>query len=100
MNRVEKQQISEISITPIKPLNGLVGFASFVLNNSLFLGSVGIFTRPFGGYRLTYPTKIIGDKQLNIFYPINKDFAIEVEKVIIKEFEEVTKNDRYNGIGF
>ena len=92
-----KNQISEIQITPIKPVNGLVGFASFVLNESLFLGSVGIITRPQGGYRLTYPTKTVGTRDLNLFYPINKLFAEEIEKAVSAKYEEVmNQNDRHN----
>ncbi len=91
-------KISEIQIIPIKPLNGLVGFASFVLDDNIYLGSVGIMTRPQGGYRLTYPTKKVGTKDLNIFYPINKIFAETIEKGVINKFEDVMKNGRYNKI--
>lgn len=86
-----KPNISEIQIVPIKPINGLIGFTSFVLDNSLYLGSIGIYTRPEGGYRLTYPTKKVGNRNINIFHPINKEFADEIEKVIISKFEDVTK---------
>ena len=93
-------KISEVQIVPIKPKDGLMGFASFVLDDRLYLGSIGIMSRPEGGYRLTYPTKAIGIKSLNVFYPINKTFAQEVEKAIINRFEDVMKkvnnNDRYN----
>jgi DNA-binding cell septation regulator SpoVG len=90
-------EISEIQIVPIKPNNGLIGFVSFVLNNSLYLGSIGIYTRPQGGYRLTYPTKATGTRNINIFHPINKEFAETIEKAVIKKFEEVmNKNDRHN----
>jgi len=93
-------KISEVQIVPIKPKDGLMGFASFVLDDRLYLGSIGIMTRPEGGYRLTYPTKAIGIKSLNVFYPINKNFAQEIEKIIINRFEEVMEkvnnNDRYN----
>jgi DNA-binding cell septation regulator SpoVG len=90
-------RLSEIQIIPIKPQNGLVAFASFVLDKSLYLGSIGIVTRPQGGYRLVYPTKKIADRNLNIFYPINRDFALAVESEIVKKFEEVMKKyDRHN----
>ena len=91
-------RLSEIQIIPIKPQNGLVAFASFVLDGNLYLGSIGIVTRLNGGYRLVYPTKKINDRSLNIFYPINKEFAELVEAEIVKQFEEVMKgqNDRYN----
>jgi len=89
--------VNEVQIVPIKPTDGLVGFASFVLNDWLYLGSIGIFTRPEGGYRLTYPTKKAGIKNINLFYPINRNIAKEIEEVIIEKYEEVMKqNDRYN----
>lgn len=85
--------LSEIQITPIKPQDGLVGFASFVLNQSLYLGSVGIFTRPQGGYRLVYPTKKVGLRDINLFHPISKEFASEVEVAVLSKFEEVMKSN-------
>jgi stage V sporulation protein G len=92
-----KLKLSEIQIIPIKPQNGLVGFASFVLDNNLYLGSIGIMTRPQGGYRLTYPTKTVGARDINIYHPINKPFAEEIEKEVLKELEKVmNKNDRHN----
>src|SRR3989344_7482670 len=94
-----KPKITEIQIVPIKPHLGLVAFASFVLDNSLYLSSIGIITRPTGGYRLVYPTKKVGVRNINIFHPINKEFAQSVEKEVIKEFEDVMKNDRYDSFG-
>lgn len=94
-----KLEINEIQIVPIKPMNGLVGFASFVLNESFFIGSIGIYTRLNGGYRLTYPTKKNGNNSVGIFYPINKQIAEDIENVIVNEFEKVTKMyDRHNQI--
>lgn len=89
-------KLTEVQIIPIKPQNGLVAFASLILDNDLYLGSIGIITRPDGGYRLTYPTKTVWNKNLNIFYPINKHFAQEIEKEVIKRFEEVMTNDRHS----
>ena len=91
-------RITEIQIMPIKPKDGLVAFASFVLDNSLYLGSVGIATRLQGGYRLIYPTKRSGSKDMNVFHPINKAFAEVVEHEVVKRFEEVMNrsDDRHN----
>ena len=90
-------RLSEIQIIPIKPQNGLVAFASFVLDESLYLGSIGIMTRPNGGYRLVYPTKKLADRNLNIFYPINREFALAIENEVVKQFEDVMKKyDRHN----
>lgn len=90
-------RLSEIQIIPIKPQNGLVAFASIVWGKSLYLGSIGIMTRPQGGYRLVYPTKKVADRSLNIFYPINRETAQLIESEVVKQFEEVMNNyDRHN----
>lgn len=91
-----KPKITEIQIVPIKPQAGLVAFASFVLDNSLYLSSIGIITRPEGGYRLLYPTKKIGPKSINIYHPINREFAQSIEKEVIAKFEDVMNNARYD----
>ena len=90
-------RLSEIQIIPIKPQNGLVAFASFVLNESLYLGSIGIMTRPQGGYRLVYPTKKVAERSLNIFYPISREFALAIKNEVVRQFEDVMKKyDRHN----
>jgi DNA-binding cell septation regulator SpoVG len=86
-----KATINEVQITPVKANEGLVGFASFVYNNSFYFGSIGIYTRPQGGYRLTYPTRKSTNGNFNIFHPINREVAEEIERVIISKFEDVTK---------
>lgn len=91
-------KLTEIQVVPIKPTDGLVGFASLVFDNCLYLGSIGIYTRPQGGYRLTYPTRK-GPGNFNIFYPINKETAEAIEQVVISKYEEVTKSYvRHNSI--
>lgn len=91
-------QISEVEITPIKPSGGLVGFASCLIDEWLYLGSIGIMTRLSGGYRLTYPTKNIGGASVNLFHPVNKYAGQQLEQAIINEYENVMKksNDRYH----
>lgn len=94
-------KINEIQITPIKPTSGLVAFASCLLDDNLYLGSIGVMTRLDGTYRLTYPTKKVGLKEINIFHPINKQAGSILEEKIINKFKEVMKhsNDRYDQIG-
>jgi len=84
-----QNRISEIQIIPIKPKDGLVGFASVVFDNTFYLGSIGIYTRPQGGYRLTYPTRKTTKNTLPVFHPINKEIATAIEQAIIAEFEKV-----------
>ena len=82
--------ITEIQIIPIKPKNGLVAIASIVIDNSLYLGSVGIYTKLDGsGYRITYPTKKIGEKSFNIFHPINQETGEMIEQAIISEVAKI-----------
>ena len=83
-------RITEIQIIPIKPREGLVAFASVVVENSLYLGSLGVYTRLDGsGYRITYPTKKIGEKNINIYHPINKETSKAIEEAIISEAEKI-----------
>ena len=91
-----KLNLSEIQIIPVKAQDGLVAFASFVLNNNLYLGSIGIITRPKGGYRLLYPSKKVGARNINLFHPINKDFAESIQKEVIGKLQDVMKNDRHD----
>ena len=86
-------KITEVQITPIKPKDGLVGFASVVLENSLYLGSIGVYTRIDGsGYRITYPTKKIGDNSINIYHPINKEASKAIEQAVFKKLKEIFNN--------
>jgi DNA-binding cell septation regulator SpoVG len=86
---VSKTRITELNIIPIKPDNGLIGFASVVLDG-LYLGSIGVYSRLDGsGYRITYPTKKVGGKDLNIYHPINRDLSQEIENAITRRAREL-----------
>jgi DNA-binding cell septation regulator SpoVG len=82
-------RLTEVQITPIKPVNGLVGFASVVFDKCFYLGSIGIYTRPKGGIRLTYPTRNGKNGGLNIFHPINRSIAEIIEQAVAQKFEEI-----------
>lgn len=95
-----KHKVTEIQIVPIKPKDGLIGFASVVLDASLCLTSIGIHQKLDGtGIRLTYPTKRVGDRSMNIFHPITKELSAVVEEAVFAKFKDVMNktNDRYNG---
>jgi stage V sporulation protein G len=93
-------KISEVQIVPVKPSNGLVAFASFVIDKAVYCSSVGIMTRPNGDYRLLYPTKKISGRDISIYYPINKDVGRVIQEAVITKYEDVMKveNDRYGGL--
>lgn len=83
-------KITEVQIIPIKPKDGLVAIASVIADNSLYLGSVGVYTRLDGsGYRITYPTKKIGNRNINIYHPINRETSKTIEEAIILEAEKI-----------
>jgi DNA-binding cell septation regulator SpoVG len=87
-------KISEVQIAPIKPQGGLVAFASFVIENALYCGSVGIITRPSGGFRLLYPTKAVAGRQIDVFHPISGEAGKHIERVVLSKYEEVMNYGR------
>jgi DNA-binding cell septation regulator SpoVG len=93
-------KISEVNIALIKPKNGLIGFASIVVEDSLYLGSIGIHQKLNGGFRLTYPTKNSGMQKSNIFHPINGIAGQAIEDAILTKLNnvmnKVNNNVRYN----
>jgi len=85
-------KITEVQIIPIKPKDGLVAIVSIVADNSLYLGSVGVYARINGsGYRITYPTKKLGEKNINIYHLINKETSKAIEEAIISKAKEILK---------
>lgn len=82
-------EITEVTIIPIKPKNGLIALANCVLDGKIYLGSIGIYTKLSGGYRLTYPNKKIGETAINLYHPISKDCAEDIENAIITKYEEL-----------
>lgn len=89
---MKEMEITEIEIHPIKPRQGLVGFASCVINDSLYLGNIAIHTSPShaSGYRLVYPNKLVaGSKEIPCVYPINHQTADTISAAIINQFEKV-----------
>jgi stage V sporulation protein G len=89
-----KRKISEIRIMPVKfQRDGLMAFASLVFDDSFYLGSIGIFQCADGGYRLVYPTRKRLSKNLNIFHPINREIANEIEEAIVSELKRVSDQE-------
>ena len=74
--------ITEIQIIPVKPKDGLVAFASFVLFHGIYCSSVGVFINKENKFRLVYPTKKVGEKNLNIFHPINPIVGIVIDEEV------------------
>lgn len=84
--------VSEITIIPLKPKNGLVALASCVIDEKFYVGSIGVYTKLKGGYRLTYPTKKVGERSINICHPISHEAGETIEKEVVAKYEELIKN--------
>ena len=86
-------KIDEVQIIPVKPRDGLVGFASFVLDGRYYVGSVAIFTRlGRDGFRLVYPSKKVGERNINIFHPITAEVGKAIDEAVIDKIVEINKN--------
>jgi DNA-binding cell septation regulator SpoVG len=87
----KKISLSEIEISPVKPRNGLLAFASFVLADSFFVGDVAVYSRlDQSGYRLVYPMKTLHNgARVNVFHPIRKGVAQEMERQVTQAYEEL-----------
>lgn len=92
-------KITEVNITPVKPSNGFVAYASCIYDERFYLGSIGVHKRLDGkGYRITYPERRIGNKRFNYFHPISKAIGEEIESVIqTKCIEICEKSDEQYG---
>lgn len=91
--------ISEVNVTLIKPTDGLVAFASCVIDNNLYIGSLGVHKLLNGtGYRITYPTKLMGSRTLHYFHPVTRDANRLIEQAIVAKCNELFKiSDEQNG---
>ena len=87
----DKLVIHSEKINVVNNRDGLVGIASCLINDSLYLGSIGIYNWPDGSYRLTYPTKKIGDQSVNLYHPINREAGDLFEEILINKYLEITK---------
>lgn len=83
-------RISEINIQFIKPSDGLIGFASLVVDEALLLASIGIHERLDGsGYRITYPTKKGSVANRPLFHPISREAGQIIEQAILTKLKKV-----------
>ena len=89
---MEKIQASEVQIIPVKPKEGLVAFASCVINNALYIGNIAVYTSQStqSGFRLVYPVKILPNgKEVNCVHPINREAGELISKAIIGKFRDI-----------
>lgn len=94
-----KLLIDNIRIFPIQSSDGIVAFASAIINEGMYIGSIAIHEKKDqSGYRITYPTRKSKGKDLNIFHPISQECSQVIEESIIAEYIKYAKtvnNARY-----
>jgi DNA-binding cell septation regulator SpoVG len=96
--------VSEIQIMPVRPKDGLVAFASCVVNNQFYLGSSVIYTclSSPDGFRLVYPMKTLSNgTKICLVYPIHKEIGLSIQKEIVKQYliivDDLMKGGDTNG---
>jgi stage V sporulation protein G len=87
--------VSEIQIVPVKAQNGLVAFASAVINNQFYLGNIAIYSAPSSkeGFRLVFPNKkLASGRVVDCFHPISKAAGDLVTAEIVFHYKELMTN--------
>lgn len=82
-------KVSEVQIVPVKPDEGLIGFASCVVDDAFYIGSIAVFTRLGGGFRLVYPTKKIGERHLHYHHPISREASAAIEAAVLRRAAQI-----------
>jgi DNA-binding cell septation regulator SpoVG len=82
--------VTEVDIALVKPQEGLIAFASVVLDDQVYLGSIGVHRKLDGsGYRLTYPTRRLGERLVDVFHPIRRPIGVAIERAIVAKLKDV-----------
>lgn len=92
-----KLTISEVNLTPIRPIKSLVGFASIVLGKQVYLGCIAIHCDLSNkSFRCVYPVKKFKDgKEIPVYHPISKEAGDAIQQAIITEWENLIKREYF-----
>ena len=92
--------LSEIQFVPVSPQNGLVGFVSFVIDGKYYISSVAVYTRlSRPGFRLVYPSKKVGQININTFRPIDAYVGRVIEETVSEKVSAIfaiKSNENYD----
>ena len=82
--------VTEVDIAFVKPKDGLIAFASVVLDDQIYLSGIAIHRKLNGsGYRLTYPTRKVGTAEFNLFHPIRRPIGLAIEQAVFDKLKNV-----------
>lgn len=83
-------EVTKVDIIPIRPKNGLMAFAAIEIEHQFYVSSIGIHKKRDGnGYRITFPTRKVGEHNLTIFHPTQPELSKEIEWAITNKAERV-----------
>jgi len=87
-------KLSEIKIMLKNPKDGFLGFVSFVIDDSLFIGNVAIYqsANRQEGFRLVFPEKksAVGSEVFKIVFPISEKAYQAIVEAVVEKFREVS----------
>jgi DNA-binding cell septation regulator SpoVG len=82
-------EITNIDIVPIRSREGLLGFASCYFCRNLFLGNIAVRKNRQGDYWILFPVKQVGNRNFEIFHPVNRAATTALEEAIIAKAKEI-----------
>jgi DNA-binding cell septation regulator SpoVG len=82
-------KIKKVEIIPIRPHEGLIAFASVILEEGFYLGSIGVHRKLDGGFRITFPTRKVGETNLCIYHPLTPEISKTFEQAICLKAAEL-----------
>lgn len=92
--------INDIRIFHITTKEGIVAFASAIINECFYIGSIAIHEKKdLSWYRITYPTRKSRGKDLNLYHPLTNECSELIEKAVIWAYLISAKtviHDRYD----
>jgi DNA-binding cell septation regulator SpoVG len=87
---------SPVTVTEVKlrfvedGRDGLIGWASCLLNGTVVLNNIGVRRGREGGLFLTYPNKVSATgTRLTLFHPVSSDAAAILESAIVGKVREL-----------
>lgn len=88
-------KVTKVEIVPIRPREGLVGFASIEIDDKFYVSSIGVHKKRDGsGFRLTFPTKGSGSHNLPICHPTSPSFSKEIETAVIEKAQAILEPEQ------
>lgn len=93
--------VSEVTFLPLRVSpKGLIGISSLLFDNRLCLNSISVYSTSDGDIRLLFPISALRNgKEINTYYPINKDTYESMRLAVARKIEEVHKNSEKNKNG-